>query len=217
LPTARVSEARQGFAHTTRLVAVAKCAGPPGSAWPPSNRHLACVTDMNVSCHVNGQARSLRTRPSCCCVATPAAATWACGLLLRSSTTRAPPTATACWSASAWWVVKGRPAVLWLQADGVCCARACSCTPFDAQLLPLTAQQVVRAGKDIAAGAELGLSYLGPQLFAPAAERQDELQQQWDFNCGCSRCACAREWQRVVFGVTQPSAVSTPGCEGCVL
>lgn len=48
--------------------------------------------------------------------------------------------------------------------------------------------QVVRAAVDIPSGQELSLSYLGPQLFAPAAVRQQELQQQWEFHCSCNRC-----------------------------
>ena len=51
----------------------------------------------------------------------------------------------------------------------------------------LRALQVVRAGRDIPAGSEVTLSYLGPQLFAPGIERQAELQQQWGFDCNCSR------------------------------
>lgn len=47
---------------------------------------------------------------------------------------------------------------------------------------------MVRAARDIPAGAELSLSYLGPLLFAPAAVRQAELRQLWSFDCRCSRC-----------------------------
>jgi hypothetical protein len=50
------------------------------------------------------------------------------------------------------------------------------------------AVQVVRAAEDIPAGQAVSLSYLGPQLFAPAAVRQEELRQQWGFDCGCARC-----------------------------
>jgi hypothetical protein len=47
--------------------------------------------------------------------------------------------------------------------------------------------QVMRATEPLAAGAEVTVNYLGPLLFAPAAVRQAELQQQWGFNCGCAR------------------------------
>jgi hypothetical protein len=46
---------------------------------------------------------------------------------------------------------------------------------------------MVRAGRDIPANTEVTLSYLGPQLFAPAVVRQAELRQQWGFDCGCAR------------------------------
>jgi hypothetical protein len=57
--------------------------------------------------------------------------------------------------------------------------------------------QVVRAAEDIPAGQAVSVSYLGPQLFAPAAVRQEELRQQWGFECGCARWAfvmCYLSW-----------------------
>jgi hypothetical protein len=69
-------------------------------------------------------------------------------------------------------------------------------TTFTMQLGPLLAliavPQVVRAAREIPAATELTLSYLGPQLFAPSAERQAELKQQWGFDCACARCALFR-------------------------
>lgn len=62
-----------------------------------------------------------------------------------------------------------------------------SCAP-NCHAMLLGDRLVVRAAHDIPAAAEVTLSYLGPQLFAPAAERQAELKQQWGFDCSCSRC-----------------------------
>ncbi|WIA18501.1 hypothetical protein OEZ85_009954 [Tetradesmus obliquus] len=62
-----------------------------------------------------------------------------------------------------------------------------ACCP-NAHALLIGDRLVVRAAEDIAAGQQVTLSYLGPQLFAPAAVRQEELRQQWGFDCGCARC-----------------------------
>lgn len=67
--------------------------------------------------------------------------------------------------------------------------------------------QVVRAAHDIPATTELTLSYLGPQLFAPAAVRQAELKQQWGFDCGCNRCGRDKE------SILGRRGVKLVGCE----
>eukprot|EP00879_Flechtneria_rotunda_P020233 GHRR01021277.1.p1 GENE.GHRR01021277.1~~GHRR01021277.1.p1 ORF type:complete len:452 (+),score=223.06 GHRR01021277.1:722-2077(+) len=47
---------------------------------------------------------------------------------------------------------------------------------------------VVRAATGLAAGEQVFLSYLGPQLFQPLQTRQQELHQVWGFKCNCNRC-----------------------------
>ncbi|KAF8059148.1 hypothetical protein HT031_005320 [Scenedesmus sp. PABB004] len=62
-----------------------------------------------------------------------------------------------------------------------------SCAP-NAHAMLLGDRLVVRAAEALAAGEQVFLSYLGPQLFAPAGVRRAELAAQWGFECGCARC-----------------------------
>ncbi|KAF6262337.1 hypothetical protein COO60DRAFT_649132 [Scenedesmus sp. NREL 46B-D3] len=81
-----------------------------------------------------------------------------------------------------------------------------ACCP-NAHAMLLGDRLVVRAAEDVPAGQQVSVSYLGPQLFAPAAVRQQELRQQWGFECGCARCkAEARYAGSSVSGSGEESA-----------
>jgi len=71
----------------------------------------------------------------------------------------------------------------------------------------------LRATRDVAAGEELTVSYLNDgQLLWPRERRRTELQQRWDFNCNCRRCAEAADDVRCFNGCT-----ITMGCSGHLL
>jgi hypothetical protein len=51
-----------------------------------------------------------------------------------------------------------------------------------------TGKLLVRAVREVSPGEEITLNYLGRSALLPMADRQDELEATYGFNCRCPRC-----------------------------